>query len=58
MKCWEGGPERLLLLSNIFSLREPRFRVPNFATLFDDRMPRSKIVLLFNTDKRTSHSKI
>ena len=35
-----------------------RFSVANFATLSDERRSRSKIVLLFNTEKRTLCSKI
>ena len=34
------------------------FRVADFAALSDERRSYSKIVLLFNTDKRTLRSKI
>ena len=34
------------------------FCVADFATLSDERRSRSKIVLLFNTDKRTLRSNI
>ena len=33
-------------------------KIANFATLSDERRPRSKIVLLFNPDKRTLRLKI
>ena len=36
----------------------PSFCVADFAILSDERRLRSKIVLLFNTDKRTLRSKI
>ena len=48
----------VFLSQNTSSVSEnARFCVADFATLSDKRILHSKIVLLFNMDKRTLHSK-
>ena len=49
---------RMHLRINLQFKTTQRFLVADFATLSDERRSRSKIVLLFNTDKRTLYSKI
>ena len=47
-----------LLFRSWQSQKTQGFRVADFVTLSDEKRSRSKIVLLFNVDKRTLRSKI
>ena len=51
--------QEFVTISSVIQSQKPQgFCVGDFATLSDERRSRSKIVLLFDTDKRTLLSKI